>query len=204
MLAETAPRTRYTVHLRVLSWTERRLADVLQPRKAGRAANKRPERREERPPLPPPGAPATHRHGGHVPLLSGALPLVHLEVSEDVEERLLPHWGTRGHEVPGPPQVQGGPGRACALPSGDGQRGARTGLRASLSTNPCAAAPALGPQTPAPVRTPLPRDMAPQLALPASADAHRTQGTQRVPSNRSPATAPLTPHGRRYVTAPDT
>ena len=45
--------------------------------------------------------PAAYRDHGHVPLLGGALPLVHPEVSEDVEERVLPRCGERAPGVRG-------------------------------------------------------------------------------------------------------
>lgn len=81
------------------------VASCSAPRSARRAAAKRPRRQRRgrrcccQVPRP------TYRHDGHVALFRGPLPLVHLEVSEDVEERLLPHWGTRGREVPDPPRV---------------------------------------------------------------------------------------------------
>lgn len=35
----------------------------------------------------------TYHHSRHIALLSGPLPFVHLEVSEDVEKWVFPHWG---------------------------------------------------------------------------------------------------------------
>lgn len=79
-----------------------------------------------------------YHHCGHVTLLSGPLPLVHLELSEDVEEWVLPHWGDR--EVWGTcprGQTQGGAGVwVCTLPSSDSNQSASTGFGPKIRTNP--------------------------------------------------------------------
>lgn len=96
-------------------------------------------------PEAPEAARASHyRHGRHVALPRGPLPLVHPEVPEDVEERLLPSCcGPGVHDVspgpgPGPPTTQG-------TPPGTPPRG----LREPLSGAIAAASFAL-PASPAP------------------------------------------------------
>lgn len=83
---------RYTVHFRALSWEDRggqcppgegapeglHLREQVLWRRGGQA--------------PRPSAQAPYHHSGHVTLLGGRLPLVHLEVSEHVDEGVLPNW----------------------------------------------------------------------------------------------------------------
>lgn len=170
-----------------------------------------------------------YHHCGHVALLGGPLPLVHLELSEDVEEWVLPHWGDR--EVCGDPPRVPDPGRGrvwvCMLPSRNSNQSANTGFGPKFGTNPpkglrlALTKPGRGlgahrPPDPArpplrsPDRSPPPPGSAgreptsrhgaaacTQLALPASAAARPTQGTQRAPSNGRLATASLPPSGPR-------
>lgn len=90
--------------------------------------------------------------------------------------------------------------RACdSAPTEPGRRlSARRTPDPGLPRDPAGRAPpAPGALAPGPPARNLPRAMALPLALPASAAAHRTQGTQRAPSNGRLATEPLPPSRRR-------
>lgn len=90
--------------------------------------------------------------------------------------------------------------RACdsALTEPGRRLSARRAPHPALPLDPAGRAPPT-PRAPAPGRPArnLPRAIAQPLALPASAAARRTQGTQRAPSNGRLATEPLPPSRRR-------